>query len=83
MDDHFIPNLVIFARLLDSIGVTVTPEQVSDLARVLNSIGIERRDDVYHAARALFVRRQADLALFDRAFEAPVYPKLFLPLIDK
>ena len=69
MDSFFISNLVIFARLLHSVGVTVSPEQVSDLARILNVVGVSQREDVYHAARALFVRRQADLALFDRAFD--------------
>jgi hypothetical protein len=69
MDDFFIQNLIVFARLLHSVGLQVSAEQVVDLARILAVIGLTRRDDVYHAARALLVRRHEDLPAFDRAFE--------------
>ncbi len=69
MDDLFTQNLVVFARLLHGVGLNVSPEQVTDLVRVLAAIGVDEREDVYQAARALFVRRHDDLILFDRAFE--------------
>ncbi|MBI5303541.1 MAG: VWA domain-containing protein [Chloroflexi bacterium] len=69
MSDYFLSNLLIFARVLRDAGVDVAMEQVSDLARILRVIGVASREDVRHAARALFVRRYADRAIFDRAFE--------------
>ncbi len=69
MDDYFLRNLVLFARLLRLAGVNVTPEQVSELARVLAVIGLARRQDVHDVARAIFVRRHDDAAVFDRAFD--------------
>lgn len=66
--NYFLDNLVVFARLLREVGFAISPEQVSDLARVLEHVGVTRRDDVYYAARALFVRNYSQLALFDRAF---------------
>lgn len=67
--NHFLDNLLHFARLLRAVGFTISPEQVSDLARVLEKVGVEQRQDVYYAARALFVTRQSELAAFDRAFD--------------
>jgi hypothetical protein len=75
--NYFLPNLLHFARLLREIGFVVSPEQVSDLARILQTIGVTRRDNVYHAARALFVHKHSELALFDRAFN------LFFAMQDK
>ncbi len=68
-DSYFLRNLVLFARLLRFAGLNVSGEQVSELARVLATIGIARRDDVHAAARAVLVRRHDDYALFDRAFD--------------
>ncbi len=69
MADPFLHNLLVFARLLRYLGMNVSPEQVSDLARILGRIGIMRQSDVYEAARALLVGRHQDEALFNRAFE--------------
>jgi uncharacterized protein len=69
MDDYFLSNLILFSRLLRSLGLDASTEQVSDLARILDAIGIAPRADVHAAARAVFVRRREDLATFDRAFE--------------
>ncbi len=69
MDDSFSQNLVMFARLLRGAGMDISPEQVVDLLRVLAAIGVTEREDVYLAARALYVRRRQDLPVFDRAFE--------------
>jgi hypothetical protein len=70
MAEHsfLLKNLVLFGRLLRSVGLDVGPGQVVDLAAAFEHIDIGKRDDVYHAARALFVHCRADLALFDLAF---------------
>lgn len=77
MDDHFAHNLLVFSRLLRSVGFDTSPDQVSDLARIVQGIGVSRREDFYYSARAIFVRRQADLIPFGRAFE------LFFRIHDK
>ena len=69
MDDPFTHNLLVFARLLRSLGLDISPEQVSDFAGIATIIGVARREDFYSAARALFVRRYADYPMFDRAFD--------------
>jgi uncharacterized protein with von Willebrand factor type A (vWA) domain len=69
MDNLFLHNLIVFARFLRWVGIRVSAEQVSELGLVVEAIGIERREDVYYAARSLFVRRRDDLALFDQAFD--------------
>ncbi|HZQ08232.1 MAG TPA: VWA domain-containing protein [Anaerolineae bacterium] len=68
MPSYFLDNLLLFVRLLRALGFIISPDQVSDLARILEKIGVARRADVYNAARALFVRKQSDLLLFDCAF---------------
>jgi len=68
LDNYFLDNLILFARVLREVGFHTTPDQVSDLARILERVGVARRDDVYNTSRAIFVRKHSDLALFDRAF---------------
>ncbi|MBI4786257.1 MAG: VWA domain-containing protein [Chloroflexi bacterium] len=67
-ESFLLKNLILFSRLLRSVGLDVGPAQVIDLAAALEHVDIGSRDDFYHAARALFVHRRADLALFDHAF---------------
>ncbi|MBI5649424.1 MAG: VWA domain-containing protein [Chloroflexi bacterium] len=61
-------NLVLFGRLLRSVGLDVGAGQAIDLAAALELIDIGKRDDFYFAARALCAHRHADLGLFDTAF---------------
>jgi uncharacterized protein with von Willebrand factor type A (vWA) domain len=67
--DNFLRNLVVFARLLRSVGIAVSAQQVSDFARMLDLMGVASREDFDHTARAIFVRRREDLDLFDRALK--------------
>ena len=59
---------VAFARVLRGAGLLVPTSTVIAFAEALGAVGVERRDDVYWAARATLVRRPEDLRLFDRAF---------------
>lgn len=65
---YFLDNLILFSRLLRRVGFHTSPDQVTDLARILDHIGVTRRDNLYHAARALFVHKHSEQPLFDRAF---------------
>ncbi len=65
---YLLKNLVLFGRLLRSAGLDVGPGQVIDLASALEHIDIGKRDEFFHAARALFVHHRAEIAQFDLAF---------------
>ena len=61
-------NLLLFGRLLRSLGVDVSPRRMVDLVQALEAIDIGRREDFYHTLRALLVHDAAHLPLFDQAF---------------
>lgn len=60
---------VAFGRVLRGAGIATPIGNVITFTESLARLGVERRDDVYWAARATLVRRPEDIALFDRAFE--------------
>lgn len=66
--DVLLGNLVLFARILRSTGLPVSPRSVADAGHALTLVDIERRDQVFHALRALMVGRREDLQLFETAF---------------
>ena len=68
-EGHLAHNLVVFGSLLRSLGLPIQPSSIRDFMRALNWIGVERREEFYYAARALFVLRKDDLLIFDEAFE--------------
>lgn len=62
-------NVVLFGRLLRRAGLMIDPEQTRTFIRVLELLGVARKQDVRAAGRTVFVRRREDLAVFDEAFE--------------
>ena len=66
---HLAHNLILFGRLLRSLGLPLQPSVVYDFLRAIEWIGIGRKEDFYYAARCLFVLRMEDLPTFDQAFE--------------
>jgi uncharacterized protein with von Willebrand factor type A (vWA) domain len=67
---QLLPNLLVFGRLLRSLGLEVHMGRMLDVADALPHVDLGAREEVYHACRTLLVHRQEDLATFDRAFEA-------------
>jgi uncharacterized protein len=67
--NHLLANLVHFGRWLRRLGFSVSAGQMSDLAQALTYLDLERRDDVYCAARSIFVHSLDELGLFERAFD--------------
>jgi uncharacterized protein with von Willebrand factor type A (vWA) domain len=59
---------VAFARVLRGVGVDVPVGATMEFARALGYVGIDRRDRVYWAGRATFVKRPEDIDTYDRAF---------------
>jgi uncharacterized protein with von Willebrand factor type A (vWA) domain len=68
MAGNLLAYLVRFARALRQQGVLVTPEQVTALARALETLPSLDRETFRLAARATLVCRQEDLEPFERAF---------------
>lgn len=67
--DLFSANLVHFVRHLRDAGLAVRPATAGDLAQAALAVGLERRDDLYHAFRSLVVSRPADVPVFDAGFD--------------
>jgi hypothetical protein len=65
---HLLDNVLLFTRMLRQSGLAVAANATRDAVRALEIVGIERRDDVRDALRAVLISRQADLAPFDRLF---------------
>lgn len=69
MSGALLRNLLLFGRVLRSLGLDVNAGRMLDLVASLPLISIGRRSDFYFAARALLVHRREDIAPFDEAFE--------------
>jgi uncharacterized protein len=63
-------NLMLFLRLLRSLGFDVHAGRTTDLLQALDLIKIGDKTDFYLTLRALLVNHKEDLALFDHAFAA-------------
>jgi hypothetical protein len=66
---HLLRNLLLFGRVLRGLGLDGSPARMLDLAVALGHLDLGRKRDVYHALRALVVRRREEIAAFDEAFE--------------
>src|SRR5687768_16677445 len=67
---HLLSNLLVFGRLLRTLGLEVHMGRMLDVVQALQHVDLGERDEVYHTCRALLVHRREDFAVFDRAFEA-------------
>jgi len=67
---RLLDNLLIFGGVLRLAGIDVHAGRLAELAAALAYVDLGVRDDVYHACRALLVRRQDQIAIFDLAFAA-------------
>ena len=66
---NLLHNLVLFGRLLRSLGLDVNPGRMIDLVQALAYVEIGRKADFYYTARSLLVHDRGDLPLFDQAFD--------------
>src|SRR5215216_200357 len=73
-------NLILFGRLCRGLGMHLAPNTMIDVVEALALVDLGRRDDVYHAMRALMVLRQRDLAIFDEAFNVFWQPPAMNPI---
>lgn len=61
-------NLLHFGRRLRAAGMPVGSGQILGLVEAVNAVGLQRRDDVYSAAKATLVTRPEQIALFNAEF---------------
>lgn len=61
-------DLASFAEALRGRGMTVTPDQVSDMARSLGLVDLTERDQVYAALRALSITDPSHRVPYDEVF---------------
>ncbi len=66
---HLLRNMVLFGRLLRAGGLDVTPAQMTDWVEALRFVELLDPRDFRAASRSILVRRQADLAWFEAAFD--------------
>jgi len=65
---RFARNVVHFARALRAAGLPVGPGRVLEALRAIETVGFERRDDLYWTLHAVFVSRQDQREIFDQCF---------------
>lgn len=65
---HLLSHIMRFGRLLRLMGVTVSLNQLLELARAMEYVHIIHKGDFYAAARTMLIVRHEDYPLFDQAF---------------
>lgn len=65
---HLLAHLMRFGRLLRVMGITVSLNQLLELARAIEHVGIIHKGDFYAAARTMLIVRHEEYELFDQAF---------------
>ena len=63
-------NIVHFARVLRSAGLTIGPDRVLAAMAAVEAVGLERRGDVHAALSAVMIDRHEQQEIFDAAFDA-------------
>ena len=63
-------NIVHFARVLRTAGLTIGPDRVLAAQAAVEAVGLNRRDDVHAALSAVMIDRHEQQVLFDAAFDA-------------
>lgn len=61
-------NLLRFGRRLRAAGMPVGSGQILGLVEAIEAVGVDRRDDVYSAAKATLVTRPEQISLFNAEF---------------
>jgi len=65
---HLLANTVHFVHTLRVAGLPVSTAQTLAFVQAMELVGLEQREHVYHAGRALLVSRKEDLAVYDFIF---------------
>ncbi len=63
-------NIMHFARIVRDAGIPVGPDRVLAAVAAVETVGLERREDVHAALSSVMLDRREQQPLFDAAFEA-------------
>lgn len=72
MDDPqvYLEKLSAFSRMLRLEGLTVSPQETQDSARILVDLGLEDRNRVKTALRTVYAKSREEQLTFDRCFDS-------------
>ena len=65
----YLEKLSAFSRMLSLEGLTVSPQETADAARVLIELGLEDREQVKSALRMVYAKSREEQVSFDRVFD--------------
>ncbi len=81
---HLLHNVLLFGRLLRSLGLDVHVGRMLDVVAVIDEVGLARKRDFHSALRTLLVHSKDDIGVFDEAFDVfwrqPKDPKTTMDL---
>ena len=67
--DVYLEKLSAFSRMLRLEGLTVSPQETADAAKVLIELGLEDRQQVKTALRMVYAKSREEQVSFDRVFD--------------
>ncbi len=65
----YLGKLSAFSRMLRLEGLTVSPQETADAARIIIAIGVEDREKLKTALRMVFAKSREEQLTFDRVFD--------------
>ena len=65
----YLEKLSAFSRMLHLEGLTVSPQETADAAKVLVALGLEDREQVKTALRMVYAKSREEQVSFDRVFD--------------
>ncbi len=71
----YLEKLSAFARILRREGLTISPQETADAAKLLTELGFTDRSLVKTALRTVFAKSREEQLAFDRAFEGFFLPE--------
>ena len=71
----YLEKLSALGSLLRQEGLTVSPQETTDAARVLIELGLEDRERVKIALRTVYAKSREEQKIFDRVFDAFFLPR--------
>jgi len=77
----YLEKLSVFSKLLRSEGLSVSPRETEDAARILIALGLDDREQVKTALRTVYAKSREEQLIFDKFFDGffvsePVMRKL-------
>ncbi len=65
----YLEKLSGFSRLLRHEGLTISPNETADAARILTALGLSDREQVKTALRTVYAKSREEQLIFDRVFD--------------